>query len=214
MPTGTWDRLPQARRAAVIAAAEQEFAERGFSRGSLNTIAREAGVSKGSLFQYFEDKADLFAHLAGLVGVRIRVAMEQAAAGLPWDTDFFGSLRELNRAWVTYFHEHPVDRAITAAANLEPDAVARRAVLAAASGEYQGMLRPLLALASSTGQLVEDADVDALLALLLLLLPHIALAPHVDGLDAVLGLAGAGVDEAVRGTDRLIAALSSAFARR
>ena len=81
-------------------------------------------------------------------------------------------------------------------------------MLAAASAEYQGMMRPLIALAESTGQLVEGADVDALLALLLLLLPHIALAPHVDGLDAVLGLGGSSAEDAVRGTDRLLAALS------
>jgi len=213
MPTGTWERLPESRRAAVTEAAEREFAERGFSQGSLNTIARTAGVSKGSLFQYFDDKADLFTYLAGLVSVRIRAEMEQAGAGLAWDTDFFGSLRELNRSWIRYFYEHPVDLAITAAANLEPDRAARRAVLAAANSEYAGMMRPLIALAQSTGQLVDEADVDALLALLLLVLPHIALAPHVDGLDAVLGLGGVEVEDAIRGTDRLLAALAAAYVR-
>ncbi|MGO4258543.1 TetR/AcrR family transcriptional regulator [Marmoricola sp. RAF53] len=213
MPTGTWERLPASRRAAVTEAAEQEFAERGFSQGSLNTIARTAGVSKGSLFQYFDDKADLFTYLAGLVSVRIRAAMEGAAVGLAWDTDFFGALRELNRSWVAYFYDHPVDLAITAAANLEPDRAARQAVLAAASAEYQGMMRPLIALAEASGQLVDGADVDALLALLLLLLPHIALAPHVDGLDTVLGLVGTGVEDAILGTDRLLGALQAAYAR-
>ena len=64
MPTPTWNRLPAARRDAIVAAAEAEFAENGFSRGSLNVIAREAGVAKGSLFQYFTDKLDLFAYLS------------------------------------------------------------------------------------------------------------------------------------------------------
>jgi len=58
----------------VLDAAEAEFAKRGFSGGSLNTIVREAGISKGSLFQYFDDKADLYAHLAELASVRIREA--------------------------------------------------------------------------------------------------------------------------------------------
>ena len=50
MPTVTWARLDPTRRAAVIEAAEAEFGTHGFSRGSLNVIARRAGVAKGSLF--------------------------------------------------------------------------------------------------------------------------------------------------------------------
>ena len=37
-----------------------EFGTRGFSAGSLNVIASQAGIAKGSLFQYFEDKLDFF----------------------------------------------------------------------------------------------------------------------------------------------------------
>lgn len=214
MPTPTWERLPAARRAAVLAAAEREFAERGFSQGSLNVIAREAGVSKGSLFQYFDDKVDLFVHIAGIASVRIREHMEAAAADLPWGSDFFGALRRLNAAWVAYFFEHQVDVALTAAANLEPDRGARPAVRAAAAHEYESMLRPLIRLAAETGQLVPDADEGALLAHLLLMLPHVALSPHVPGLDSVLGLEGAEVQEAVDGADRLLRGLEAAYARR
>ena len=59
MPTPTWQRLDESRRQAITDAAEAEFAANGFSGGSLNVIARDAGVAKGSLFQYFTDKADL-----------------------------------------------------------------------------------------------------------------------------------------------------------
>lgn len=213
MPTGTWERLPAARRAAVTLAAEHEFAERGFGRGSLNTIAREAQVSKGSLFQYFEDKADLFAHVAGLASIRIREAIEAAAEGLPWETDFFGSLRRLNVTWVAYFYENPTDLALTAAANLEPDRTTRAAVREAAAEQYVGMLRPLVDLAARTGQLRDDADQEALLALLLLVIPHVALAPHVVGLDAVLGFEATSRDEAVQLADRLFAVLEAAYRR-
>lgn len=211
MPTGTWERLPPERRAAVTAAAEHEFAERGFSGGSLNSIAREAGVSKGSLFQYFDDKVDLFAYLAGLASVRIRDAMAEVASGLPWQRDFFGALRELSVAWVGYFYEHPTDLALTAAANLEPDRATRAAVRDAAAEHYLGMLRPLVDLAASTGQLREGADREALLALLLLVIPHVALAPHVLGLDAVMGFEATSPAEAAQLADRLLAVLEAAY---
>src|SRR3982751_447449 len=106
MPTPTWEHLPAARRDAVVAAAEAEFGAQGFSRGSLNVIAREAGVSKGSLFQYFADKADLCAYLADIVPLRIRAHIEAGIADLPWDSDFFGALRRLGHVWVRYYARH------------------------------------------------------------------------------------------------------------
>ena len=69
MPTVTWARVDPARRAAVVEAAEAEFGAHGFSRGSLNVIAKRAGVAKGSLFQYFADKRDLYAYIADVGGV-------------------------------------------------------------------------------------------------------------------------------------------------
>jgi len=42
-------------------AATKEFAKRGYEAASLNRIIREAGLSKGSFYYYFDDKADLAA---------------------------------------------------------------------------------------------------------------------------------------------------------
>ncbi|WP_280184062.1 TetR/AcrR family transcriptional regulator [Nocardia cyriacigeorgica] len=191
----------------MVAAAEAEFAARGFSGGSLNTIAREAGVAKGSLFQYFTDKADMYVHLARLSSHRIRTAMESAASELDWDADFFAALRTLTAAWVRYFYDHPLERAMTAAANLEHDPVARTAVREVVNDDYLAVLRPLIERAVDTGQLSRETDTDALLSLLLVTLPHIALAPHIHGLDPLLGLADGDANHAVENAQRLITSL-------
>jgi AcrR family transcriptional regulator len=60
VPTSTWFRLDDDKRERVLHAAMQEFGEHGYSTGSLNTIAREAEIAKGSLFQYFADKQEFF----------------------------------------------------------------------------------------------------------------------------------------------------------
>lgn len=49
------------RRNAIHAAAVQVFSERGFAGTSMSHIATEAGMSRPALYQYFENKADLFA---------------------------------------------------------------------------------------------------------------------------------------------------------
>lgn len=44
----------------ICAAALDVFAEKGFAAARLDEIAERAGVSKGTLYLYFKDKADLF----------------------------------------------------------------------------------------------------------------------------------------------------------
>lgn len=207
MPTPTWDRLPAARRDAVVAAAEAEFGQKGFSRGSLNVIAREAGVAKGSLFQYFDDKLDLFAHLSELASVRIGAAMAKYNAPLPWVDDYWGALGMSMQAWVAHFRDHPVDLALTAAVNLEPDTEARVAVRAAVNRYYLSGLHNLIDRGVSVGAVRRDADQEAFLALMLLVLPHLALAANTPGLDPVLGLH----DDPTSGIDRIVATCRLAF---
>ncbi|MFE1440171.1 TetR/AcrR family transcriptional regulator [Streptomyces sp. NPDC058739] len=213
MPTGTWERLPAERRKAVLDAAEAEFAERGFSGGSLNTICREAGVSKGSLFQYFEDKADMYVYLAELASRRVRAAMEAEIERLPWEKDFFAALDDMIGYWVTYFYDHPLELALTAAANLEPDPTARAPVRQAVNHHYLAVLSALLTKGAATGRLGPDADLDAVLSLLLLLLPHLALAPHVEGLDPIHGLYGANPERAAATAQKLLAVLLRPYRR-
>jgi hypothetical protein len=71
---------------------------------------------------------------------------------------------------------------------LDPDV--RRAVREPVHRLYAKGLRPLLEAAIARGEFRSDADLDALLSLLVLVLPHLALAPFEPGLDAALELYG------------------------
>jgi len=55
-----WQRRAQERPAEICAAAFDVFAEKGFAAARLDEIARRAGVSKGTLYLYFNDKEELF----------------------------------------------------------------------------------------------------------------------------------------------------------
>jgi AcrR family transcriptional regulator len=61
MARARFDNLDPARQEAILAAAGEEFAANGYSGASLNRIIEAAGISKGSLYYYFDDKGDLFA---------------------------------------------------------------------------------------------------------------------------------------------------------
>ncbi len=60
MPSGTFHRLAAERRDALVEEAIAEFADRTYAEASLSQIAQRAGIAKGSFYQYFEDKLDLY----------------------------------------------------------------------------------------------------------------------------------------------------------
>ena len=214
MPTVTWARVDPARRAAIIEAAESEFGAHGFSRGSLNVIARRAGVAKGSLFQYFADKRDLYAFIADIGSQRVRAYVEDLIHRLDPSRPFFEFLTDLLDAWVAYFADHPHDRALHAAATLEVDTDARVSVQHVIHRHYLEVLRPLVRDARTRGDLHPDSDTDALLSLLLLIFPHLALAPYMRGLDPILGLDEPTPEQPALAVRRLVAVLAAAFSAR
>jgi AcrR family transcriptional regulator len=55
-----WRRRKDARPSDIVAAALGVFSEKGFAGARIEEIAARAGVSKGTLYLYFETKADLF----------------------------------------------------------------------------------------------------------------------------------------------------------
>ena len=55
-----WERRKQDRPQELLAAALQLFVERGYAATRLEDVAAQAGVSKGTLYLYFENKEALF----------------------------------------------------------------------------------------------------------------------------------------------------------
>jgi len=59
-----WSRRKQARPSEIIGAALAVFVEKGFADAKLDDIAHRAGISKGTLYLYFETKEELFRAVA------------------------------------------------------------------------------------------------------------------------------------------------------
>ena len=56
----TFYRLPDEKRARLLASAHREFTQHTYEKTSINRILDEAKIPKGSFYQYFDDKSDLF----------------------------------------------------------------------------------------------------------------------------------------------------------
>ena len=56
-----WQRRPDERPRQILEAAFRVFGKRGFHQATLDDVAREAGITKGTIYLYFPSKAGLFA---------------------------------------------------------------------------------------------------------------------------------------------------------
>lgn len=73
------EREKQERRSAIIDAAEQVFFRKGFEAATMDEVAAEAELSKGTLYLYFKSKDELFIALSGRVIGQVVERFEEIA---------------------------------------------------------------------------------------------------------------------------------------
>lgn len=67
MPQQTFFNLPEEKREQITQVALDEFAENDYDTVSISRIVARAGIAKGSFYQYFADKEDLYSYVLGLI---------------------------------------------------------------------------------------------------------------------------------------------------
>ncbi len=92
MPKSTFLNLPPEKRERIESAAIAEFSANPLPCASINAIVAGAGISKGSFYQYFDGKDDLFAHVLGIVRSR-KVELAKSMAPVLNNLDMFAYLR-------------------------------------------------------------------------------------------------------------------------
>lgn len=63
MPKQTFFQIPNEKQDTLIQAAKEEFSRVPLHEASIANIVKSAGIPRGSFYQYFEDKEDLFYYL-------------------------------------------------------------------------------------------------------------------------------------------------------
>jgi len=79
-PAPRWQRRKDARPSEILAAALETFVEHGYAATRLEEVARRAGVTKGTLYIYFESKEALFKEVVRANVVPMLTTAEQLAA--------------------------------------------------------------------------------------------------------------------------------------
>ena len=77
MPKATFFNLQDEKRKLILDLAIEEFAQHDYKNASISNLVTRAGIAKGSFYQYFEDKRDLYLYLIQIAGEEKKRFLEQ-----------------------------------------------------------------------------------------------------------------------------------------
>ena len=106
MPHQTFFNLPDKKRQKITDLAIAEFANNDYKNASITKIVKQAKIAKGSFYQYFEDKKELYLYLVDLASEEKLAFMQRAKPPEP-NMGFFPYLRWLFDLGTQFDLTHP-----------------------------------------------------------------------------------------------------------
>jgi AcrR family transcriptional regulator len=113
MPSTTFFALPTERRERLVREAIAEFSEKPYAEASLSQIAARSRIPKGSFYQYFEDKLDLYRWLVTDEVPRHKCVFLGASSK---GEDFWDRMERRIERGMAFLVEHPRLARLSAAA--------------------------------------------------------------------------------------------------
>lgn len=106
MPKKTFLNLKTEKKEKFIHAALEEFSGNSYESASVNHLAKSLGIAKGSVYQYFEDKKDLYLYLLTYCNQK---KQEQIAPVMQERfPDFFALFFKMHETGLAYDLAHPL----------------------------------------------------------------------------------------------------------
>ena len=156
MPKQTFLNLPEEKRKAFLEIALEEFADNDYNTASISKIVEKAGIAKGSVYQYFDDKQDLFLYLLDDANQQMMSVVQGTPAPDP-NADFFETLRWQMSVTVQAALKYPVHSKLARRAYTSPLPF-HDAILEKAKKVRQEHFQAMVARSQSAGQLNPGLD--------------------------------------------------------
>ena len=110
MPLARYESIDQSLKTRILDVSKHEFSDNGFEDASYNKIIQKIGISKGSMYYYFENKEDLFvtcfldeARATGTLGFAKASSPLTEDKATYWDSIMAISSKQWNDAF-----QHPI----------------------------------------------------------------------------------------------------------
>lgn len=183
----TFLNLPEDKQARIIEAALREFADKGYQQASLNVIVANSGIAKGSLYQYFTDKAGLFLYVFDFAIAVVRRLLVQVKDSTV-EEDFFCRLEKSLLAGLDFIRQHPQIYRIYLKILFDQQVPQRQELLTRVRQYAADYLQSLLRQGLARGEIRGDVPLASAVFLLDALLDRFLQAAMVPAFDVVLGL--------------------------
>ncbi len=156
MPRPTFFNLAGSKRDRLVNTMRAEFAAHSFTHASVDRITQNAGISKGSFYQYFEDKLDAYIYV-------INQSLEQRMAMVGTnqsETSITDLLAKLIVSSPTHQKDDPLGWAIIAKAYTD-NTPAVATIMGKTTGQIHDWVTQAITEGIQSGELRPELDPDA-----------------------------------------------------
>jgi len=169
LPKPTFFNLPAAKRDTIIDLAVEEFSQHTYRQASLSRIVQRAGIAKGSIYQYFDNKLDLYRWLI-TEHITARKMVAISASAPPPDASIWVVLETAYLAGFRFVLAEPRLAALGTRFIRDTSDPAVRAIATQNRGASDAWLRALVQRAVDAGDVRAGVDVELAVGLLTLTL--------------------------------------------
>jgi AcrR family transcriptional regulator len=142
----------------------EQFAAKGYEHASYNRIIERAGVSKGAMYYYFDDKEDLYATVVHQVSEQVLQEFAQVKPAISAD-EFWDELQRLMTRMLAFMRRDPIITGVIKSALRLQAAGARTAAVRELGRLYRQWAEQFVAQAQRLGAIRCDLPFDLLVSL-------------------------------------------------
>lgn len=159
MPTETFFNLNPYKQKRIIDAAIDEFASYSYNEAKLSRIIRAADIPRGSLYQYFENKLDLYKYLYQLMAAE-KLKYLGSDVNNPDEIPFVEIVRKLYKSGVEFAAANPKLIRITSRLMSDRGSIAFKTILGQTYEMGREYYRNYIIIDKKHGRIREDVDTD------------------------------------------------------
>eukprot|EP00764_Aduncisulcus_paluster_P005887 gnl/Carplike_NY0171/2026_a2729_612.p1 GENE.gnl/Carplike_NY0171/2026_a2729_612~~gnl/Carplike_NY0171/2026_a2729_612.p1 ORF type:complete len:209 (-),score=11.30 gnl/Carplike_NY0171/2026_a2729_612:218-844(-) len=158
MPHQTFFNLPKDKQQRILDVCITEFAEKTYHKASITSIVKQSKIAKGSFYQYFEDKMDIFKYILEYMSNK---KLEYFAEIIPkmHEMNFFDLLKGFYVSGVAFAKDHPELTKIGNFILKTEDEAFKAEVMQESDSKSDQFMNMLIQAAIDRGEVRSDVDV-------------------------------------------------------
>lgn len=164
MPKQTFFNLPEDKKTLIIEAAVNEFYEKGFEKASIAKVIEGAKIPRGSFYQYFEDKNDLYGFIIiEIIGSKKHLYFDMSSMD---KMNFLDVIKQLFISGINFYKNEPKFASIATEFLHIRDLTLKQNILVISQNVSYEFLKNLIYERKRKGEICEEINSKALISLI------------------------------------------------